>query len=174
LTARLQRATRGDRGARCLVRQLQCTGGMRTAAVLLLISVAGCSVPSYSLRSSSSTPLLASNDVAASPPPPPPGMVEVPASEVARRPIVLVPAVRSGHSATWKAGAAVTVVSLAVSLAGVGLTLGGLQGINIDGGQSHNNGGMFLAGIVISAIGDGGLFLGGPITWMAGIGGPRD
>ena len=141
---------------------------MRTAAVLLLISVAGCSVPSYSLRSSSSS-LYASNDVAR-----PPDMVEVPASEVARRPIVLVPAVRRGHSATWKAGAAVTVASLAVSLLGCGLTLGGLQGINIDGGQSQNNSAMFLAGIVISAIGDGGLFLGGPITWMAGIGGPRD
>jgi hypothetical protein len=141
---------------------------MRTAAVFLLISVAGCSVSSYSLRSSSSS-LYASNDVS-----PSPGMVEVPASEVARRPIVLVPAVRRGHSATWKAGAAVTIASFAVSLAGVGLTLGGLQGIDIDGGQSLNSSGMFLAGIIVSAIGDGGLLLGGPITWMAGIGGPRD
>ena len=140
---------------------------MRTAVSVLLISVAGCSVPSYSLRSSSSQ-LLASNDV------PPPGMVEVPASEVAQRPIVLVPPVRRGHSMTWKAGAAVTFISLAVSALGAGLTLGGLQGINIDGGESHNNGGMFLAGIVISAIGDGGAFIGGPITWMAGIGGPKD
>jgi len=126
---------------------------MRTAAVLLLISVAGCSIPSYSLRSSSST-LLASNEVTAAPP------------------IVLVPAVRRGHSVTWKTGAAITVASLAVSLIGCGLTLGGLQGVSLDG-PSHNNEDMFLAGLVISAIGDGGLFIGGPVTWMAGMGGER-
>ena len=61
-----------------------------------------------------------------------------------------------------------------MSAIGAGLAVGGIQGINIDGGQSHNNGSMLLAGIVISAIGDGGLFIGGPVTWMAGIGGPRD
>ena len=141
---------------------------MRTAAVLLLVSVAGCSVPSYSLRSSSSTPLLASNDVVVAPP----GMVDV-VELSGRRTIVLVPPVRRGHSVTWKTGAAITVCSFAVTLAGLGLTLGGLQGVSLDG-PSHNNEGMFVAGLVVSAIGDGGLFIGGPVTWMVGMGGERN
>src|SRR5690348_15021279 len=141
---------------------------MRTAAVLLLVSVAGCSVPSYSLRASSTTPLLASNDV-----PAPSGMVVVPPSEVAQRPIVLVPPVRHGHSVTWKTGAAITACSLAVTAIGMGLTFAGLPNAGFDNGPAHDDG-LFVAGIVISAIGDGGLFIGGPITWMAGIGGARD
>ena len=144
---------------------------MRSVVVAaLLVSVAGCSVPSYSLRSSSSSPLLASNDVSA----PPSGVIELPASEGRPRTIVLVPPVRRGHSIMWKSGAAITFISLAVSALGAGLAVGGIQGINIDGGQSHNNGSMFLAGIVISAIGDGGLFIGGPATWIAGANRPRD
>ena len=128
---------------------------MRTAAVLLLISVAGCSVPSYSLRSSSSTPLLASNEG------PTPSR------------IVLVPAVRRGHSLTWTTGAIITFASLGVSLAGAGLTIGGLNAAHFETGVGGDSS-MMITGIVMSAIGDGGVFIGGPITWMAGIGGPRD
>lgn len=122
---------------------------MRTLAVLLLISVAGCSVPSYSLRSSSSTPtpLLASSD---------------------ERPIALVPSVRRGHSMTWKTGAIITFSSIGVSLMGAALTLGGLNGANFDTGRGGDTS-MMISGIVISALGDGGMFLGGPITWIAGI-----
>ena len=115
-------------------------------AALLLISVAGCSVPSYSLRSSSTTPLVAANEP---------------------QTIVLVPPVRRGHSAMWKTGAIITFCSMGVTLAGAGFVIAGLG--NLDNGT----GGDFplaLTGFVMSAIGDGGVFIAGPITWMAGIG----
>ena len=122
---------------------------MRILAAFLLISVAGCSVPSYSLRSSSSTPatLLASSD---------------------ERSIALVPSVRRGHSAMWKTGAIITFASLGVSLMCAALTIGGLDGANFDTGRGGDTS-MMISGIVISALGDGGMFLGGPAIWIAGI-----
>jgi hypothetical protein len=122
---------------------------MRTIAALLLISVAGCSVPSYSLRSSSTTPLVASGEP---------------------RPIVLVPSVRRGHSTMWKTGAIITFCSMGVTLAGAWMTIASL-GNKFDTSQSgFDNAGLFLAGVISSAIGDGGMLIGGPITWISGIG----
>ena len=83
----------------------------------------------------------------------------------------LVPSVRHGHSITWKTGAIITATSVGVSLVGAALTIMG-----IDNRWENGQGGspMFWTGIAMSVAGDGGLVLGGPITWMAGIGGPRD
>ena len=86
----------------------------------------------------------------------------------------LVPSVRHGHSVTWKTGAIITFASLGVTLAGVAFTIGGLQGVNFENGGSGGSPGMFWTGIAMSIAGDGGAFIGGPITWMFGIGGPRD
>jgi hypothetical protein len=124
---------------------------MRALVAILLITVAGCSVPSYSLRSSSSTPLVAANDT------------------TGRQPliIVLAPSPRRGHSDTWKSGAIITFASIGVTLAGAALTVAGL-GPNPDSGYG-GNGDMFIAGLVVSALGDAGAFIAGPITWMAGI-----
>jgi hypothetical protein len=121
-------------------------------AALLLISVAGCSVPSYSLRSSSTTPLVASGEP---------------------RTIVLVPSVRRGHSVTWKTGAIITFCSMGVTLAGAWMTIASL-GNKFDTGQGVDNNGLFLAGVISSALGDGGMLIGGPVTWIAGIGRPPD
>lgn len=84
-----------------------------------------------------------------------------------RQTIVLVPAVRHGHSTTWKTGAIITVTSIGVSLLGAALTIEG-----IDNRWENGQGGspMFWTGIAMSIVGDGGLVIGGPITWMAGIG----
>ena len=86
----------------------------------------------------------------------------------------LVPSVHHGHSVTWKTGAIITFASLGVTLAGMALVIGGAQGAGLDNGTSGSSPGMFWAGIAMSVVGDGGAFIGGPITWMAGIGGPAD
>lgn len=86
-----------------------------------------------------------------------------------RQTLVLVPSVRHGHSTMWKTGAIITITSVGVSLLGAALTVAGL-GPNPDSGYG-GNGAMFIAGLVISAIGDGGAFVAGPITWVAGISG---
>jgi len=130
---------------------------MRSLVAILLISVAGCSVPSYALRASSSTPLYAVNDS-------PPAAGEL---SSARPTIVLIPAVQRGHSAMWKSGAIVTFTSIGVTLAGAALTVAGL-GPNPDSGYGGNDA-MFWTGIAMSIVGDGGAFIAGPITWMAGI-----
>ncbi len=135
---------------------------MRTLAAVLLVSLAGCSVPSYSLRASSTTPLYAANDLA-----PSPGVVSLSPADVAARPIVLVPPVGRGHSAMWKTGAIITLTSIGVSLVGAALTVEGMG--NPFEYDSGGNGAMFVAGLVMSAIGDGGVFVAGPITWMAGM-----
>ena len=89
-------------------------------------------------------------------------------AEVSPSPTIeLVPAVRRGHSMTWTTGASITFTRIGVSLAGAALVIAGL-GPNPDSGYG-GNGDMFIAGLVISAVGDGGVFIGGPITWMCGI-----
>ncbi len=84
-----------------------------------------------------------------------------------RQTIVLVPAVRHGHSAMWKTGAIITVTSVGVSLLGAALTIEGIDS-RWENGQGASP--MFWTGIAMSIVGDGGLVIGGPITWMAGIG----
>ena len=64
-------------------------------------------------------------------------------------------------------GAIITFASLGVTLAGAWMTIAGLGNLDNDTGGSFP---LSLAGMVVSAIGDGGVFIGGPITWMAGIG----
>ncbi|MGZ3425926.1 MAG: hypothetical protein ACXVCV_04710 [Polyangia bacterium] len=114
-------------------------------AAILLISVVGCSAPSYSLRSSSATLLAAVED------PTPP------------------PQVRRGHSAMWKTGAIITFTSMLVTLAGAGMIIGSL-GNRFENGTGYDNFALFLTGTLSSAIGYGGMFIGGPITWISGIG----
>ncbi len=80
--------------------------------------------------------------------------------------IVLVPAVQHGHSAMWKTGAILTITSIGVSLLGAALTVEGM-GNPFEYGPS-GNAGMFISGLVMSAIGDGGLFIAGPIVWSLG------
>lgn len=132
---------------------------MRSLVAILLISVAGCSVPSYSLRSSSSSPLYAVNDS-----PPPAGELSS-----ARPTLVLVPAVKRGHSPMWKTGAIITITSIGVSLLGAALVVTSMHG-DLTEGSGHVDAAPWVTGLVLSAVGDGGAFIGGPITWMAGIG----
>jgi hypothetical protein len=93
------------------------------------------------------------------------------AAQESPRPLELVPSVRRGHSITWKTGAIITATSVGVSLIGAALTIMG-----VDSRWENGQGGspMFWTGIAMSIAGDGGLVIGGPITWLAGIGGPRD
>jgi hypothetical protein len=130
---------------------------MRTLAAILLISVAGCSAESYSLRAPSSTALVAVNDS--------PSVGE--SSTGPRRVIYVLGPEKRGHSAAWKTGAIITFTSIGVSLMGAALTVGGLG--NPDSGYG-SDAGLFISGLVISAVGDAGTFIAGPITWMAGIG----
>jgi hypothetical protein len=117
---------------------------MRLVAALLLVSVAACSAPSYSVRSSS--PMLASAEP---------------------RSIVLVPSVRHGHSTMWKTGAIITFASMGVTLLGAVMTIYGLGNLDNDTG---GNMALFTVGIITSAAGDAGMLIGGPATWLAGIG----
>lgn len=82
---------------------------------------------------------------------------------------MLLPSVRRGHSTMWKTGAIITFTSFGATLMGAALTIGGLQGVNINSGGG-GNWVMFWSGIAVSILGDGGAFIAGPVTWMAGIG----
>jgi hypothetical protein len=86
------------------------------------------------------------------------------------RTIVLVPAVRHGHSIMWKTGAIITVASVGVSLLGAALVVSSMHG-DITEGSGRIDQGPWIAGLVLSVVGDGGVFIGGPVTWMSGIGG---
>ena len=92
----------------------------------------------------------------------------MPGSATGERTILLVPSVRRGHSTMWKTGAIITFCSLGVTLAGAWMTISGL-GNPFENSQG-GNGGLFIAGLVTSALGDAGTFVAGPITWIAGIG----
>jgi hypothetical protein len=154
---------------------------MRLVAAVVLLALASCSAPSYSLRLSSADTLIASNDIAAGVAPPSladraaPRRSQAPSSHAPsaatawseERQIALVPSVRRGRSTMWKTGAIITVASLGVSLAGAAMTIAGLGDLEHDTG---GNTGLFITGFVISVFGDAGMAIAGPAIWSAGIG----